>query len=602
MNSLGLRTAFLDFFAKKGHKIISSSSLLPVDPTSLFTSAGMQQFVPYLSGSVELPYQRACSVQKCLRVGDIEEVGDRYHHTFFEMLGNWSFGDYFKEEAIDFAIEFLVDICQLPKKRLWVSIFKGEDGIPRDEESAAIWRAKGIEKERIFEFGMADNFWGPVTKIGPCGPCSEIFYDLTGSPCQKGSSCGPNCECGRFIELWNLVFMEYDKTEKSSFKKLPRQNVDTGIGFERLLSVLQAKESGYETDLFWPIIQEIESISGLRYNKRKRSFRILADHLRAVCFVVAEGVLPSNLGRGYVLRMLLRRIFRYGKLLDLPASWYVKPIKRVSEIYGKEYPLIRDKETDILEVIQEEEEKFSKTLVKGMKQFDKLLMLKTRRGEAKTISGTEAFNLYQSYGFPLELIKEMAMEKEWAVDEKGFRERFDSHKEISKKGAEKKFGGVGINQIQGAENKLKATKLHTATHLLHQALRQILGSHVQQMGSNITPDRLRFDFSHSCGITSEEIKKIEDLVNQKIEEGLTVSKEIMPHNQALKSGALAFFKEKYPKQVSVYTIKDKKENIFSKEICAGPHVKNISRLGTFKIVKEKSAGAGVRRIKAILIS
>ena len=600
MKAFQLRKQFLDFFGKKDHLIFPSSSLIPADPTSLFTSAGMQQFVPYLSGRVEPPQKRACSVQKCLRVDDIDEVGDKYHHTFFEMLGNWSFGDYFKEGAIDFALEFLIDALKLEKDRIWVSVFKGEEGIPKDETSIKIWLARGIKRERIFEFGMKANFWGPVTKTGPCGPCSEIFYDLTKIPCEKGKNCGPNCECGRFVEVWNLVFMEYNKTNEGKFERLPKQNVDTGIGFERLLSLLQKKESDYETDLFWPIIQEIERLSARPYKENKKAFRIIADHLRAASFVISEGVLPSNVDRGYVLRMLLRRAIRYAKNLGLTGHWYVNLVKIISEIYGEEYPETRTKETDILSVIQGEKEKFEKSLEKGLKQFEKLLETKSQSSKIKMISGEEAFDLYQSYGFPLELTKEMAQEKGFKVDEVGFKKAFEKHKEVSRAGAEKKFGGVGIDQLASKEEREKATRLHTATHLLHAALRKVLGKHVRQMGSDITPERLRFDFSHPQKLTQEEIEEVEKLVNQKIGEDLIVKREEMAYEEALNSGALAFFKEKYPQTVSVYTIEDGSGRVFSKEVCMGPHVQKTSELGKFKITKEESAGAGIRRIKAVL--
>ena len=596
MQSFQLRKEFLDFFEKKGHKIVGSSSLIPADPTSLFTSAGMQQFVPYLSGEIEPPYKRACSVQKCLRVDDINEVGDASHHTFFEMLGNWSFGDYFKQEAIDFALEFLVEELKLDKSKMWISIFKGEQGISKDEESIKLWKNQGIEEQRIFGFGMKDNFWGPVGQTGPCGPCSEIFYDLTGIACTKGNKCGPNCECGRFVEIWNLVFMEYNKVRQDSFEKLPQQNVDTGVGFERLVALLQEKSSNYETDLFWPIIQEIEAQVNKKYEDTKKRFRILADHIRASCFIIADGVLPSNTDRGYVLRMLLRRIIRHSRVLGLPENWYVGPVKKVSDIYGDIYSEVKTKQTDILTTIQEEEEKFAKTLEKGEKEFQKLLKtLKT-----KIISGKQVFDLYQTYGFPLELTREMAQEKGFNVDEQGFKQEIKKHRDISRKGAEKKFGGVGIEQLEAQEDRDKATKLHTATHFLHTALRQILGQEVKQMGSDITPDRLRFDFSYSAKLSNLEIQQVQDLVNKQIRQNLIISKQEMPYEDAIKSGALAFFKEKYPQNVSVYTIQDSSGNIFSKEVCRGPHVKQASELGSFKIIKQESCGAGIRRIKALL--
>jgi len=603
MKSFELRKAFLDFFEKREHKVCPSSSLLPADSTSLFTSAGMQQFVPYLSGKVEPPYRRACSVQKCLRVGGegIDEVGDKYHHSFFEMLGNWSFGDYFKEGAIDLALEFLINSLKLEKDRIRTTVFKGEQGIPKDEESIRLWMSRGIKRDRIFELGMKDNFWGPVTATGPCGPCSEVHYDLTKTPCKKGKECGPGCECGRFVEIWNLVFMEFDKTANGRFEKLPKQNVDTGMGMERILSVLEKKESGYETDLFLPVIKELEGLSGKSYGKEKRIFRILADHMRACVFAIAEGVLPSNVDRGYVLRMLLRRMVRYGRVLNLPTNWYVNPIKLISEIYGNEYPEVRLKQTDIITVFQIEKEKFEKSLGRGLTQFEKLLSAKSSEKKGiKVISGKEIFDLYQSYGFPLEVSKEIAKEKGFEVDEVEFKKLFKEHKAISRKGAEKKFGGVGINQLKTEEERKIATRFHTATHLLHAALREILGKHVQQMGSDITPERLRFDFSHPKKLEKKEIKEVEDWVNARIKETLIVKREEMTYETAMKSGTLAFFKERYPVNVSVYTIENPSGKVFSREICAGPHVKQTSELGKFKIIKEESAGSGLRRIKAVL--
>jgi len=597
MKANNLRKEFLKFFEERGHEVVPSSSLLPADPTSLFTSAGMQQFVPYLSGMVESPYKRACSVQKCLRVGDIDEVGDDTHHTFFEMLGNWSFGDYFKEEAIDFALDFLINVCHLEKEKMRVSVFGGEGKIPKDEEAINLWLKKGFSQEKIYEFGMKDNFWGPVAKTGPCGPCSEIYYDRTNSPCAKGKNCGVDCECKRFVEIWNLVFMEYNKRGEGNFEKMAKRNIDTGIGFERLFSLLQEKSSAYETELFWPMIEMMEGLSETEYSFNKRSFRIIADHLRASAFMISEGVLPSNIDRGYVLRRLLRRTIREARNLKLENNWHELLAKRIVEIYSESYPELEKNQESIINVIYEEREKFERTLERGLKEFEKIA---EKKGKEKNISGVEAFDLYQSYGFPIELIKEMTKEKGFTLEEKNFEEAFNKHKEISRAGAEKKFGGVGIDQIENKEEKQKVTRLHTATHLLHQALRTVLGEHVRQMGSDITPERLRFDFVHPQKIEQEELKKVEDLVNEKIKEGLAVKKEMMSLEEAKNSGALSFLKERYPTKVSVYTIADRKEGVFSKEICAGPHVENTAELGKFKITKQESAGAGIRRIRAVL--
>ncbi len=602
MTSTELRQKFLKFFEKKGHKIAPSSSLLPTDPSVLFTTAGMQQFSLYLSGEKDVlkdfgtRYLTTC--QKCFRGDDIEEIGDDTHNTFFEMLGNWSIGQdekgyYFKEEAIKYALEFLVDELGLNENRFYITIFKGtlhhpaetggagqDKDIPRDNESEKIWLKQGIPKERIKEFGEEDNLWGPVGETGICGPCSEIHYDRGEEFGCNRKDCGPNClHCQRFMEIWNLVFMEYDKAQNGKYKSLPQRNVDTGMGFERICSILQKKSSVCETDLFLPIIQEIEKKCSKKYEREKRIFRILADHLRGASFLISEGIVPSNLGREYILRRILRRSIRYAKVLNLTENWYVEPIKKISEIYKGIYPEVKSKETDILAVIQKEEEKFEKTLEKGIKETSSIVA----KGD---ISGRQAFDLYQSYGFPIEMTKEIAKEQGQQVDEKGFKQALKKHQEISRAGKEKKFGGGG--QF--------SPKLHTATHLLHSALRKVLGNKVKQMGSDITLERLRFDFSFDRKLTSKEIKKVEDLVNQKIKENLEVKKQEMPLKQAIKSGALSFFKEKYPEKVSVYSIGD-----ISKEICAGPHIKRTSELGQFKIIKQESSSAGIRRIKAILL-
>ncbi|MCK4781957.1 alanine--tRNA ligase [Candidatus Parcubacteria bacterium] len=585
MTSFELRQKFLDFFKKRGHKIVGSSSLVPDDESVLLTTAGMQQFTPELSGKIKSHYSRVCSVQKCFRTPDIEEVGDDTHHTFFEMLGNWSFGDYFKEEAVKWALEFLLNECKLDKEKLYITVFKGKNEIPKDKESIKIWQDNGIPNKRIFEFGMEDNFWGPAGEIGPCGPCSEIHYDK-GRKFSKGKcsikGCGPNCDCGRFVEIWNLVFMEYHKkiqNPKYKYILLPQKNVDTGIGFERLVAILQQKSSSYETDLFLPLIESIEKSSSTNHKLQTTNYRIIADHIRGSVFLIADGVLPSNVDRGYILRRILRRAIRHAKLLNLSKNWYADLIKEIISIYGIVYPEIKTKETDIITVIQDESEKFSKALAKGLKEF------KTQAIKFKIIPGNIVFNLYQSYGFPLEMTKELAEEKGLKVDEKGFEKELKKHQEISRAGVKKKFGGGGEISPQ----------LHTATHLLHQALRDVLGSNVKQMGSDINSERLRFDFSHSEKMTSEQMKKVEEIVNQKIKQNLIIIEKEMPLDEAIKSGALSFFKEKYPEIVKVYSIQD-----FSKEICAGPHVKKTGELGVFKIIKEQSSGAGIRRIKAVL--
>ncbi|MGB2762452.1 MAG: alanine--tRNA ligase [Minisyncoccales bacterium] len=588
MDSKKLRQKFLDFFEKRGHKIVPSSSLLPSDSTVLFTTAGMQQLSLYLSGEKDVlkdfKTRHLADCQKCFRSDDIDEIGDDTHNTFFEMLGNWSIGQdekghYFKEGAVKYALEFLTKELNLDKNKFYITFFKGNKDIPKDKESKKIWQEQGIPEERIKEFGEEDNLWGPVSQTGVCGPTSEIHYDRgeifgCGEP-----DCGPNCSrCQRFIEIWNLVFMEYFKNENGNYQKLSQKSVDTGMGFERILAILENKYSAYETDLFLPIIQEIEKLCSKKYENNKKYFRIIADHIRGSVFLTSEGIFPSNTEQGYVLRRILRRTIRYGKILEAGAEFLIPLANKTIEIYKDIYPEVLSKQADILTVIQKEEEKFEKALEVGIKETNIIIV----KGD---IAGKQAFDLYQNYGFPIEMIEEMAKEHDRKVDKQGFKKALKKHQKISRAGKEKKFGGGGKF----------SPKFHTATHLLHSALRQILGDRVKQMGSDITAERLRFDFSFDRKLFPEEIKKVEDLVNQKIKQDLEVKKQEMLLKQALKSGALAFFKEKYPEKVFVYSI-----NGFSKEICAGPHVNKTGELGKFKIIKEESSSSGIRRIKAIL--
>jgi len=597
MKSYELRNLFLKFFEERGHKIIPSSSLLPTDPSVLFTTAGMQQFSLYLSGKKDpvkdFQGKHLATCQKCFRTGDIEEIGDDTHHTFFEMLGNWSIGQdetgYFKEGAIKYALEFLVDKLGLDKNRLHVTVFKGEGDISRDTEAVELWQKYGIPKERIKECSKKDNFWGPVSDTGPCGPCSEIHYDRGEHLGCGRPDCGPNCDyCKRVVEIWNLVFMQYFKNEKGEYVLLDQTNIDTGIGFERLLSLLQGKSSAYETDIFEEFISKLESVSGYKYEDNKKAFRIIADHIRSSMFLISDGIEPSNLGQGYVLRRLLRRMIRYSKLVNLKPQFWVEFVNIMVDKYKDIYPNVISQKEEIIEVIKKEEEKFEKTIQSGLGIIEKMI-------DKKEWSGEDVFDLYQSYGFPLELSLEIAQEKGIKVDVNGFNKALEKHQDLSRAGAEKKFGGVGKDAGEiGA-------KFHTATHLLHSALRKVLGDHVKQMGSDINAERLRFDFAHTQKMTPEEIKKVEGMVNEKISQGLAIKKEEMSIDEALKSGALAFFKEKYPDVVSVWTMFDSKTGeVFSKEICAGPHVENTSELKSFKITKEESSSAGVRRIKAII--
>jgi len=570
MISSSLRKGFLDFFEKRGHKIVPSSSLIPADPSVLLTSAGMQQFKPHYLGECSPYGLNVASCQKCFRTSDIDEVGDESHLTLIEMLGNFSFGGYFKEEAIKLAYEFLFKELKLPLKDAIFTIFEGDKDTPEDKESAEIWKKIGIPDEKIKKYGRADNFWGPTGDEGPCGPNTEIHFNG--------------------VEVWNLVFNEYYQDRNKKLTPSKQKGVDTGMGLERLAMICQEKPSVYETDLFLPITKKIPG-------QDEKAKRVVADHIKGAVFLIAEGILPSNVERGYILRRILRRAIRYGKLLNLPENFLIPLAQKVVEIYKDIYSEVKSKETDILTAVQNEEEKFEKTLDQGLKEFnDFVLRREPRKGrvgvawDQEVLYGEDAFYLYETFGFPKEIMQELCKEKNIKFDEKGFEESFKKHQEISRAGIEKKFGGVG------KETGSESAKLHTATHLLHAALRQVLGKHVKQMGSDITPQRLRFDFSHPQRMTDREIKEVEEIVNQKIKEDLEVKKEEMAYEKAIELGVLAFFKEKYPPIVTVYSMGN-----FSKEICAGPHVSRTSELGQFKIAKEESSGSGVRRIRAILV-
>jgi len=589
ITSQELRKKFLDFFRKKNHQIVSSSSLIPADSTVLFTSAGMQQFIPYFTGEVVPLFKRAASIQKCFRTSDIEEVGDEFHHTFFEMLGNWSFGDYFKKEAIDFALEFLIKELGIKKEQLYITVFKGEKEIKKDEETAVFWQEQGIPSSHIFWFSKKENFWGPVGQTGPCGPCSEIHFDRGGKwqkyPCTiKG--CGPNCKCGRFVEIWNLVFIEYNKLASGKLEKLKKSSIDTGIGLERLTCVLNELPSNYETDLFADIVDNINSLA--KNQNDIKAVRIIADHLRAAVFLIKDGVLPGKEERAYVLRRLIRRAIRYGNLIEIDKGALIILAKFIIQKYQDIYPEIGIDNEMILTVLENEEEKFSRSLKQGLKKFKEIVSLVKEKGES-SLKSKDVFHLYDTYGFPFELTQEMAKEENLFVSREDYEKEFSLHQVISRAGAEKKFGGVGH---WGEE----VASLHTATHLLQAALRIVLGNDVHQAGSDITPERLRFDFNFNRKLTPQEIKKIENIVREKIKENLPVNYEEMPYEEAIKTGALAFFKERYPKIVKVYTI-GKGKNIFSKEICAGPHVKNTGEIGDFHIIKQESIGANLLRLK-----
>lgn len=586
---------YTEFFESKNHKKIPSASLVPEnDPTVLFTTAGMHPLVPYLLGQKHPLGKRLVGVQKCVRTGDIEEVGDKVHHTSFEMLGNWSLGDYFKEETIKMSFEFLTEVLGLEKERLAVSVFSGDEDAPKDNESAKIWKSLGIPEERIAYLDKEENWWGPAGNTGPCGPDTEMFY--WGSEEEPPKEFDP--EDDRWVEIWNDVFMQYIKNKDGSYSEAEQKNVDTGMGLERTISVLSGLDDDYMTSLFKPIIEKIEKISGKNYGdneKIDRAIRIIADHVKTSVFILAEGVKPSNSEHGYVLRRLIRRAVKYAKVnLKLEEKDFMKKIAEpVFEIYD-DYKEIQENKKKIIYEIEKEEEKFEKTLVKGLKVLQEEI---NYIYEGEVLPGKKAFLLYQSYGFPLEMTEEIVKEYGINVDKEGFEKEKERHKELSRTAAKGRFG-AGL-----ADDSKESTKLHTATHLLHQALREILGTHVKQMGSNITPERLRFDFSHTEKLTPEQKEKVENLVNEKIQEGLDVSYEEMPYEEAVKQGALSFFNERYPDTVKVYSI-GKENKLFSKEICTGPHVSNTSEISEdgrkFKIKKEESSSSGVRRIKGVL--
>jgi len=589
-----LRRLYLSFFAGQGHAVISGSSLLPQnDPTVLFTTAGMHPLVPYLLGEPHPAGRRLCNCQKCIRTGDIDEVGDAGHLTFFEMLGNWSLGDYFKEEAIAWSFEFLTSPAYLGfrPERLYVTVFEGNEQAPMDTESAAIWRKLGIPAARILPLPMKDNWWGPAGQTGPCGPDTEMFID-TGQP-ACGPACRPGCGCGKFFEVWNDVFMQYEKTADGSYARLRQHNVDTGMGVERTIAMLQGRRSVYETELFEPILATIEAAAGRRRDadaETTRAYRVIADHLRSAVFILGDehGVAPGNLGQGYVLRRLIRRAVRYAKKLGL-AEGFTRPIaEAVVANYRPVYPELEQNRGRVVEELLLEEQRFEKTLSRGMAELDKVIGQMQAHGQT-ALPGRVAFRLYDTCGFPLEFTAEICAERGLTVDREGFERAFEKHKEVSKQGADKAFKG-GL-----ADNSEATTRLHTATHLLHQSLRRVLGEHVRQKGSNITPERLRFDFTHPDKLTPEQIAQVERLVNEAIERRLPVSVEVKTVEEAQAEGAMALFAAKYGEQVKVYTIGD-----FSKEVCGGPHVQNTGELGRFRILKEESSSAGVRRIRAVL--
>lgn len=587
-----LREKYLQFFKEKDHAVIPSASIIPEnDPTVLFTPAGMHPLIPYLMGETHPEGARLCDVQKCVRTIDIDEVGDDSHCTFFEMLGNWSLGDYFKKESIKWSYEFLTSEkwLNLDVNKLAITVFEGDKDAPKDEVSASIWKECGIPEDRIFYLPKNHNWW-IAGDAGPCGPDTEIFYITDKEPCS--SECSPACDCGRYLEIWNNVFMEYNKQADGTYEPLKKKNVDTGMGLDRTIAVLQGKSSVYETDLFAPIIAKIEELSGAKYGQDKEittSMRIMADHMRTATFMIGDekGIVPSNIDQGYILRRLIRRVVRHGAKLSWENGNAWKIASVVIDIYKDVYPELLENKSKIHDELNKEEAKFAKTLQRGLKEFEKVV---AKMEANSTMDGKTAFRLYDTFGFPIEITVEMAEEKGLTVDVEGFDAAFKEHQAKSSAGSEQKFKG-------GLADSTEATShLHTATHLLHAALRDTFGESVEQRGSNITPERMRFDFSFPRKVDRDECDKLEEWVNGAIEAKVPITMEEMSVDEAKAAGAIGLFSAKYGNTVKVYSIDG-----YSKEICGGPHAENTGDLGKFKIQKEQSSSSGVRRIKAVLV-
>ena len=591
LTSNELRKLYLEFFKSKGHAVIPSASLIPEnDPTVLFTTAGMHPLVPYLLGEKHPAGTRLTDVQKCVRTGDIDEVGDASHCTFFEMLGNWSLGDYFKKEAIAWSFEFLTgeQWLGIPKEKLYFTCFAGDENAPRDEESFGYWREQGVAEDHIFFLPKEHNWWGPAGVTGPCGPDTEMFID-TGKP-ACGPDCSPACSCGKYLEIWNDVFMQYNKKEDGTFEPLAHKNVDTGMGLDRTICILQGKKSVYDTDVFGGILAKIAELSGKEYGSDEqttKAFRIVADHIRCATFMLGDekGITPSNTDQGYILRRLIRRAIRFAGRLGIEEGKLYLIAEQVISQYGEVYPELQANRERILSELNLEEERFQKTIKQGMKEFEKLATYL----KEPVIPGKSAFRLYDTFGFPIEFTEELAAERGFQVDREGYEAAFKKHQELSHAGAEQRFqGGLADTGIQTA-------RLHTATHLLLAGLKKILSPDIQQRGSNITAERLRFDFNFPRPVTTEELAQVEAFVNQAISEDVPVVCQEMSVDQAKQEGATGIFESKYGDVVKVYTVEG-----WSKEICGGPHASHTGELGHFKIKKEQSSSAGVRRIKAVL--
>ena len=588
MKTIDLKETYLKFFESKGHKIIPSAPIIPEnDPTCLFNTAGMQPLVPYLKGEPHPEGKRLTDVQKCFRTNDLDSIGDTTHHTFFEMLGNWSLGDYFKKESISWSFEFLTKKLEIPVEKLAVTVFKGNDIVPADTESAEIWESLGIKKDKIAFLSEEHNWWPNMEMLGPCGPDTEIFYWRSEEPVPEKF----DEENENWVEIWNNVFMQYNHEENGKFTPLKNKNVDTGLGVERVTAILEGYTDNYKSSVWKDVIKKIEEISGLSYENEEytRSMRIIADHIRAIVIIAGDdaGIKPSNTDQGYILRRLIRRTIRYAKKLniDINSDWEQQLAELIINKYSKYYGELERNRSDILETLKNEKIKFNRTLEHGLKEFEKVV----KNIDGDTINKDIAFRLYDTFGFPIELTEELAGELGLKVDTEAFKQKFADHQEKSRQGSTGKFKG-GLASTGEME-----TKYHTATHLLNAALKKVLGPHVHQKGSNITAERMRFDFSHPAKMTDEEKKQTEDLVNEYIKMAIPVEKLEMKKEDALKMGAEAMFIDKYGDIVSVYKIGD-----VSLELCGGPHVKNTSELGHFKIKKEEASSAGVRRIKAIL--
>lgn len=583
---MNIRDKYIEFFVSKGHKQIPSAPVVPEnDPSVLFNTAGMQPLVPYLMGESHPYGTRLCDYQKCIRTNDLDEVGDVTHHTFFEMLGNWSLGDYFKKESITWSFELLTKHLNIPVEKLSVTVFKGNDIVPADNESADLWKSLGISENKIAFLGEDDNWWPNMELTGPCGPDTEIFYWRSDE--EVPSKFDP--ENDNWVEIWNNVFMQYNHKPDGTFEPLKKKNVDTGMGLERITAVLEGVNDNYESSIWKGTIKKIEEISGKSYYGNEKAFRIIADHIKAAVFISSDpaGIKPSNTDQGYILRRLIRRAIRYAKMIDIDinSNWESEIAKNIIDEYKKYYSELSINENVVMDVLKNEKIKFNRTLEKGLREFEKIV----KNLNENEINKDLAFKLYDTYGFPIELTLELAKERGLTVDEKGFYEKFKAHQELSRTASAGKFKGglAGNSEIE--------TKYHTATHLLNAALKVVINKDAHQKGSNITDERMRFDFSCDHKLTDEEKKAVEDLVNKWIDEGLPVTKKEMSKEEAIKSGAECMFIEKYPDIVTVYSIGD-----VSKELCGGPHVNNTSELGHFKIKKEEASSAGVRRIKAIL--